>query len=62
MYFHIYMRTDRSPMWWLRSVGLIKSHVSVAEYSLFYRALLQMRPIILSILLTEATPYVKQDS
>jgi len=27
------------------------------EYSLFYEALLQKRRIILSILLTEATPY-----
>jgi len=43
---------------WLRSVGSIKLLVSFAEYRLFYRALLQKRPIILSILLTEATPYV----
>jgi len=41
---------------WLRSVGSIKLHVSFAEYRLFYRALLQKRPKILSILLTEATP------
>ena len=41
---------------WLRSVGSIKK-VSFAEYRLFYRTLLQKRPIILSILLTEATPY-----
>jgi len=41
---------------WLQSVGSIKSQVSFAEYSLFHRALLQKRPIILSILLTEATP------
>jgi len=39
----------------LRSVGSIKLYVSFAEYRLFYRALLQKRPIILSILLTEAT-------
>ena len=31
--------------------------VSFAEYRLFNRALLQKRPIILSILLTKATPY-----
>jgi len=31
--------------------------VRTAEDSLFYRALLQKRPIIVSILLTEATPY-----
>jgi len=39
-----------------RLVGWIKLHVSFAKYRLFYRALLQKRPIILSILLTEATP------
>ena len=43
-------------MGWLRSVGSIKLWVSFAEYRLFYRALLQKRPIILSILLTKATP------
>ena len=42
---------------WLRFVGSIKLQVSFAEYGLFYRSLLQKRPIILSILLTEATPY-----
>jgi len=45
-------------MGWLRSVGSIKSQVSFAEYRLLCRALLQKRPIILSILLTKATPYV----
>jgi len=45
-----------STMGWLRSVGSIKLYVSYAEY-LFYRALLQKRPTILSILLTKATPY-----
>jgi len=44
-------------MGWLRSVGSIKLKVSFAEYRLFYRSLLQKRPIILSILLTKATPY-----
>jgi len=34
--------------------------VSFAEYCLFCRALLQKRPIILSILRTEATPYSRQ--
>jgi len=33
-------------MWWLRLVGSIKLHVSFAEYRLFYRALLQKRPMI----------------
>ena len=42
---------------WLRLVGSIKLQVSCTEYSLFYRALLQQRPLNLSILLTEATPY-----
>ena len=45
-----------SDMRWLRSVGSIKLQVSFAEYRLFYRALLQKRPLSLSILLTEATP------
>jgi len=35
-----------SGMGWLRLVGAIKLDVSLAEYSLFYRALLQKRPII----------------
>jgi len=48
------------PMGWLQLVGSIKLQVFCAEYCLFYRALLQMRPIILSILLTEATPYLYQ--
>ena len=39
---------------WLQSVGSIKLQVSFAEYRLFYSALLQKRPIILSILLTKA--------
>ena len=44
-------------MGWLRSVGSMQLQVSFAEYCLFYRALLQKRLIILSILLTRATPY-----
>jgi len=44
-------------MGWLELVGSIKLQVSFAEYRLFYRALLQKRPIILSIPLTVATPY-----
>jgi len=42
---------------WLRLVGSIKLQVSFAEYSLFSWALLQKRPIILSMLLTKATAY-----
>ena len=44
-------------MGWLRLVGSLKLQVSFAEYSLFYRALLQKRPIILRSLLIVATPY-----
>jgi len=35
---------------------LLKILVSIAEYSLFYKALLQKRPTILKSLLIEATP------
>jgi len=45
-------------MGWPRLVGSIKLQVSFAEYSRFYRALLQRWPIIWSILLTEATSHV----
>ena len=44
-------------MGWLRLVGSLKLKVSFAECSLFYRALLQKRPIILRSLLIEATTY-----
>jgi len=47
----------RSHMGWLRLVGSLKLQVSFAEYRLFYRALLQKRPIILKSLLLVATPY-----
>ena len=47
----------RTCMGWLRLVGSFKLQVSFAEYSLFYRDLLQKRPIILRNLLVEATPY-----
>jgi len=43
-------------MGWLRLVGSLKWQVSFAEYCLFYRALLQKRPIILRSLLIVATP------
>jgi len=39
----------------LRLVGSLKWYVSFAEYSLFYRAILQKRPIILRSLLIDAT-------
>jgi len=42
---------------WLQLVGSSNLQVSFAEFSLFYRALLQKRPLILRSLLIEATPY-----
>jgi len=45
-------------MGWLRGVGDFKLYVFFAEYRLFYRALLQKRPIILRRLLIVATPCV----
>jgi len=44
-------------MGWLRLVGSIKLQVSFAEYSFFYRALLQKRPGVLRSLQVVATPY-----
>ena len=44
-------------MGWLRWVGCLKIQVSLQNTGLFYRALLQKRPIFLSILLIVATPY-----
>ena len=54
---HVHETCPKSDMGWLRSVGSIKSQVSFAEYRLFYRALLQKRLMILSILLSEAIPW-----
>jgi len=48
---------DRKAIGWLRLVGSFKLLVSFAEYRLFYRALLQKRPIIWRSLLVEATPW-----
>jgi len=45
-----------SSMGWLRLEGSLKWQISFAEYSLFYRALLQKRPIILRSLRIIATP------
>jgi len=44
-------------MGWLRLVGCLKIYVSLQNIGLFCRSLLQKRPIFLSILLIEATPY-----
>jgi len=41
---------------WLQWVGSLKLQVSLAEYRLFYKALLQKRPMILRSLLIPATP------
>jgi len=57
-YIYGYLNTHLNNMGWLWFVGSIKLHVSFAEYSLFCRALLQKRPVLLSILLTKATPYI----
>ena len=43
-------------MGWLRLVGSLRLHVSFAEYRLFYRDLLQERPMILRSLRIAATP------
>jgi len=43
-------------VWVLRLVGSLKLQVSFAEYRLFYRALLQKRPVILRSLPIAATP------
>jgi len=53
----IYVSKEKNNMGWLRLVGSLKLYVSFAEYHLFYRALLQKRPIILRSLLVEATPW-----
>jgi len=45
-------------MGWLRLVGSLKLLVFSAEYRLFYRALLQKRPIVVRSLLIVATPYL----
>ena len=46
-----------SSMGWLQLVGCLKVQVSLQNTGLFCRALLQKRPIFLSILLIVATPY-----
>jgi len=49
--------TPQHTMEWLRLVGSFKLQVSFAEYSLFYRALLRKRRVILRSLQIEATSY-----
>jgi len=50
-------RMHSSRMGWLRLVASLKLQVSFAEYHLFYRALLQKRPIIVRSLQVVATLY-----
>jgi len=45
-------------MGWLWLLGSLRLEVSFVEYSLFYRALLKKRPILLRSLLIVGTPYV----
>ena len=45
-------------MGWLRLVGSLKLYVSFVEYCLFYRSVLQKRPVILRSLLYEVTLYL----
>ena len=52
-----HIRYVNGAMGWLRLVGSLKLQVSYAEYRLFYMALLQKRPMILSSLRIVATPY-----
>jgi len=56
----VYSRCVCKPrhMGWLRLVGSLKLQVSFAEYSLFYRALLIKRSIVIGSLRIEATPYL----
>ena len=49
--------TQKWHMGWLRVVGSLNSKVLFAEYSLFYRALLRKRLVIVRSLLIVATPY-----
>ena len=59
IYAHICTACARIGMRILRLVGSLKLWVSFAEYSLFYRALLQKRPLISRSLLIIATLYAR---
>jgi len=48
-------------MGWLQLVSSLELCVSVAEYRLFHRVLLQKRPIIARSLLIVATPYMNRE-
>ena len=55
----LYTHASESTMGWPRLAGSLKIYVFFAEYSLFYRALLQTRPIFLRSLLFIATPCIQ---
>ena len=57
-YSSVYLRIC-THMGWLRLASSLELKIICAEYRLFYRALLQKRPVILRSLLVEATPYFK---
>jgi len=54
---YLYLSCRAVDTGWLRLVGSFKLSVSVAEYCLLYRALLQQRLILWKSLLIVATPY-----
>jgi len=56
-YMYVTWRLEASHMGWLQLVGSIKLYVSFTKEPYKRDAILQKRPIILSILLTVATPY-----
>ena len=58
-YVHVYVESAcASAMEWLRSVGSLKLYVSFAKAPYKRDDILQKRPVILSIVLTIATPYL----
>jgi len=59
---HTYTYTHKPYMGWLQLVGSIKLLVSFAKETYKRDDILQKRPIILSILLTVATPYMYMES
>jgi len=48
MYYKADLLATKYAMGWLWIVGSLKIHLSFAEYSLFYRALLHTRPMFLT--------------
>ena len=56
--FRLLAKWQQNTMRWLRLVSSLQSKVYFAEYRLFYRALLQKRPMMLRSLLIVATLYL----